>query len=723
MGEDEIKAIYKAHRDNGASPDEAMRAVDLAVNGPSQEGGPTPEKPSMLGGLTRAAAQGATFGTSDEMMGALGGAAAGIHHAITGTGPTVGEEYNATVESERAKQKAFAAEHPVASTLAEIGGGVAGTIAGGELLGAGRAAAAAPAATDTALGWRMLGGAAKGAAKGAVGGAVFGGLSGAGSAEGGASERLAGAARGAVTGALVGAPLGAAGGFVAPAIPRALDATGLRPQSAASPFSKYLGIESIEDRANRLASGAMGQEGLTAADIRNTALRTPDKPIMLAESGMPGGPMEQALSKSEVPAQTRARIMIGTEARTMGAPTRIQSDLERRSGVARVPTAEQAAQITDERAAGSAPLYEKAYAVGAVDDPQITELLKRPAAAKAVGRAMQIAANEGDNAFAQWIPNAQGEEQIKWAANQMANQLGMTPEEAMQLIRTKSNMTVPAGAAPSEPAGAGDIQAGLAHPTVKMLDYVKQAMDAMLPEAKQAAGGVKTKEYRAISGLKDALLERLDAQVPEYKAARDFYAGKSALLNAHDAAQELFDPSTDYRDAASALKGMSDSEKQAFRSSAVDDLLYRAGNQTPNNVADWLDKNPNMREKVKLLFDRPQDAEHFIGDLQSEQRMAVPPIPKPVSNTTGSGYTPYPSKTGLAVYGLRNLLRNPARDVTTRTGNEMAGLMSAGLNGPQERQAAVQRLEAYAQKKPFVGIGKALRRGATVAAGLDEGRP
>lgn len=641
------------------------------------------EKPSVIGGVARAAGQGATFGFSDEMLGGLSAAGAGIKRAVTGEGPTAGEAYSSTVESERAKQKAFAEEYPKLNVASEIGGGVVGALAGGAALrGAGlvgKAAAAAPAVETGVL--RGIG---RGLLRGTAEGAGYGGLAGAGSAEGGVGERARGAVRGAAGGAAVGGTLGAVIGGAKPVATAAIDAFNIRPQ-ASSKLTNALGIESVEGRANRTVLDAMNREGTSVGNIRRSAIASPDKPLMIAESGMPGGELETAFTKAKgVPASTRAQIATGTEARAAAAPARIQTDLERRAGINRVPTFEQSAKTVEERALGSKPLYEAAYKVGAVKDPEIVKLLQRPSGQKAVERAMKIAADEGDDAFAQWDPRI---------------------------------LTPPQGAAATKQG----METGFAHPTVKMLDYVKQALDAMLPEAKAAAGGVKTKEYRAISGLKDELLSKLDAKVPEYKAARDYYAGKSALLNAGDLATELFDDRSSYDEIANALKSMSADEAKAFRSYGVDDLLQRAGNQSPDRVADWIAKHPNRIQKLRLLFNNPNDADAFLHDLKVEQRISTPPIPGAGQVGGESHYLPYPTGKGLAVWAMRNLMRRPSAGVTERTGNEVAGLLSAGLNGPQEKQAALRRLTQYSTQKPPLAIGRAIRRGTSTAAGIHGG--
>lgn len=177
MDEEELYKIYEAHRNQGASHDEAMQAVQMA-----QEGKQAPDAElaaqkrlsagggSAMGDFARMMAQGATFGFGDELAGALDG----------GT------------EKSRQRIADLRKLAPGASTMAEIAGSSVLPIgAGGEAMTAG-------------------GGLLKGAAAGALGGAVQGGASGMGEATGSLADRLPAAKKGALVGAAIGAPLGAA---------------------------------------------------------------------------------------------------------------------------------------------------------------------------------------------------------------------------------------------------------------------------------------------------------------------------------------------------------------------------------------------------------------------------------------------------------------------------------------------------------------------------------
>lgn len=155
-------------------------------------------------------AQGATFGTSDEIE----GAARALYGKVTGDGAkSFRELYDEAVAIPRQRQKRAADSNPIAYYGGELAGGVA--LPGG-LARAGVKGAMA-AAANRGLMARSVAGAKEGAA--------YGALYGAGKAEGGVEDRLTGAAGGAAGGAVVGA-----------ALPAVVDVAGSAVTRAVAPF-------------------------------------------------------------------------------------------------------------------------------------------------------------------------------------------------------------------------------------------------------------------------------------------------------------------------------------------------------------------------------------------------------------------------------------------------------------------------------------------------------
>lgn len=140
------------------------------------------EAETSLEDVTRAAAQGLTFGFGDEIE--------GIYGALTGKG-----SYQENVEKARQKLEDFRKKDPVSAYAAEISGNIPSVLLGGAFLKGVQGVSALPSLARTVLG-------------GAAGGAAYG----AGAAEEG--ERVSGA----VTGGALGAGISGAAAKVLPAI-------------------------------------------------------------------------------------------------------------------------------------------------------------------------------------------------------------------------------------------------------------------------------------------------------------------------------------------------------------------------------------------------------------------------------------------------------------------------------------------------------------------------
>ena len=173
---------------DGVSDDQILSFLKAQNSAPPAAPTVDPSQVNRVNALVNSAAQGLTFGTSDEIE-------AGLSTGLGFLG-----DYGKELESVRARQDALRQEYPTTSLVGEIGGAV------GTGVGAARA------------GLSLLGGARSvpGAiGRGAVEGAAYGGLYGAGNSEGGAIERAEGFGSGAVQGAAVGGALsGASQGVV-----------------------------------------------------------------------------------------------------------------------------------------------------------------------------------------------------------------------------------------------------------------------------------------------------------------------------------------------------------------------------------------------------------------------------------------------------------------------------------------------------------------------------
>jgi len=135
---------------------------------------------------------------------------------------------------------------------------------------------------------------------------------------------------------------------------------------------------------------------------------------------------------------------------------------------------------------------------------QLDELLKAPAMKEAWKRAERIAENEGNKiSFGKTTPDQVVEKY---------NPLTMAPEKVV-IPGTQQKLSV------------------------EGLHYLKMGIDDMLGDV---SSGIGKTEKRAITGLKDKLLDELDILSPEYAAGRQAFAKMSQPINQMQIGQNLY---------------------------------------------------------------------------------------------------------------------------------------------------------------------------------------
>jgi hypothetical protein len=237
----DAEAIAWLKANPGASDDELRAYVN----------GGTPPDPSrfkqVVKAFGRGAAQGATFGFADEIVG-------GVQGALT-PGASMGE----AIQKQREKDRAL-------PNVPQIAGNIAGGIASGA--GMARMAMTRSGALATLLGKQAAGGVGARALAGAASGAAGGAAGAFGAAEGGVGDRLDNAA--------VGGAFGLVGGAAIPVLgagSRAVgNALGVRPRMVAP------GMESAD-----IINEALRQGGTSADNIAAEASKNPTVPQSLLE--------------------------------------------------------------------------------------------------------------------------------------------------------------------------------------------------------------------------------------------------------------------------------------------------------------------------------------------------------------------------------------------------------------------------------------------------------
>lgn len=137
-------------------------------------------------------------------------------------------------------------------------------------------------------------------------------------------------------------------------------------------------------------------------------------------------------------------------------------------------------------------------------------------------------------------------------------------------------------------------------PDVRQLDYITRGLNevADLADGQGKLGG-QTAMGRAYSGLSGNIRSTLKTEVPEYARALDIASDAIRTVKASDAGYSLLRPGTTREAVTDALRGASQSERDAMKQGVrnyIDDMLA--------NVTKTLsDPNADIREAIKLVRD------------------------------------------------------------------------------------------------------------------------
>ncbi len=136
--------------------------------------------------------------------------------------------------------------------------------------------------------------------------------------------------------------------------------------------------------------------------------------------------------------------------------------------------------------------------------------------------------------------------------------------------------------------------------TVGVVDYMKQALDDIAAEAFKAG---KNNKWRQAKDLANLLRKEADAQVPEYAAAREAFAGPSQIKDAIETGQTLLDKDVSPMQLQGILKDMSGGERDALLQgfqAKVGNMLGNSGNNV-RTIRDMLRK-PYNESKLRILL-------------------------------------------------------------------------------------------------------------------------
>jgi hypothetical protein len=560
------------------------------------------------------------------------------------------EKYEDALQKIRQEYAQYSKEAPIASTVAEFGGGMAPALGMMFLPGA-QAAGAAQAQRTTAGTLGRLAG--LGAATGAV--------SGAGSAVEG--DRLSGGA--------AGATLGTAIGLGTPIALRSAKGAGSWLRDRLAPSEAV-----IASRAGEKFSGAMKESNLTPQQIEQ----------MMARDRVMGVPSTVANVDYAM-----ADLAEAVAQRTGKGTRKVEKTLSQQKAGSRERTYQQVAKglkpgdyyadeakLVQDLRSKAGTMYDEAYAWGDVDDPRIVEALKNPQFQSFFAKARSIADTEAQAA------KLRGEDPSRFALPEIYKPTGKFTESGAEILELTKL------------------------PDVRTLDYIKRGIDASI-ESGFRGQGMSTAEASALRSLRKEFVNAIDENVPAYRAARQEYAGDMEVIDAMRAGLQDFGK-LDSEQVVKMVAGMGKAEKEAFRTGVARSLYGKVMDPSTNfNAASRIINSPETVSKLQPLFDDPahfrffqtalereaqlfQQANKILGGSQTAKRGAMrealdegPGVGEAVANAVTGGF--WPSLTSMAARVARS------STLTPQVADKLSDMLMA--KNPSEVAAVVKFLEQY----------------------------
>ncbi len=277
--------------------------------------------------------------------------------------------------------------------------------------------------------------------------------------------------------------------------------------------------------------------------------------------------------------------------------------------------------------------YQRAYAVGEVDDPAIASIINNPS--PVIRSIWQSTKNLA---------------QLKGSDLRM----GMEP-----VLDAGGNLV---GLAPTANA----------IPDVEALDLFKRALDDRIEKGFRGTGSEGKSEAAALKEIRNAMVSRLDELVPAYREARKKYAGDLEVRDAMRYGLDIFSRKIRPAELQKTLGGMSDAEKEAVKTGALEAAFRNLEGASGGDLAKKLAGTPEKLQKLKSIMG-PQEAKFFERVMQKESQLY-----QRTGKITGG------SRTAVLAEGM------DALDAALQKGN-LEEAVNFLMAGPQGRLAAFGR--------------------------------
>jgi hypothetical protein len=217
---------------------------------------------------------------------------------------------------------------------------------------------------------------------------------------------------------------------------------------------------------------------------------------------------------------------------------------------------------------------------------------------------------------------------------------------------------------------------------IDLIDETKKVMDDQIGKALRMG---ENNRVRMLVRLKNNMVTEADNAIPQYKAARDLFAGKAQLESAADAGT-LF-VKLKPRELNDLTKTYGTSEKKMFKLGAKQAILDKVDSLQMNAdaVKRLFGKNGDVK-KLRTLFDDTASFNRFSDALERESKFIATRNAAQANSTTAKQLAD--EGTAEEVFGETiSLLGSPIQSATT------FGRILSGLSGRKGSEAFTRSLE------------------------------
>lgn len=504
------------------------------------------------GQRARAFGKGLLFDFADELEAAA---------RMVASGELSTDEYYRIKNQVNADYNAWAKANPEEALGLELAGGVAGAfVPGVGLVGTGlRGARGAEALGSVAL-------------QGVKSGALSGGLSGLGQAETMAPSDLATST---LTGTLIG---GGTGGVFG----KGTELAGRGYAAGRDAVLRRLGRQTGDAAERRAAEVLYGSTPSPERAVGATALSAKygvPTPYGLATPEL-AALTEKVLTKPSAGREALATQLAETQA---GAVPRVQEQVEKA-----LPGTKDYFDVEDTITANLRSIgdneYQKAFAVGPINDRQLIDIANNPELSSIWAKAQRLARLEGRELPTKMEP----------VLDETGALVGLAP--------TKDTI-----------------------PDVQSLHYLKRALDDTIDAGFRGSAGVGKAEAAVLKeSIRKPLLARLDALVPEYREARALYAGDLEVRDALRLGRDILKGKMRPQQLQREIAGMSAAEREALKTGARQSIFEPLEDATTNrNFAQRLRGvrgDSGTMQKLQMVMD-PAEYKFFDRALRREDEL------------------------------------------------------------------------------------------------------